>query len=240
MKGIVLAGGRGSRINDVTQGCNKCLLKVKDKSLIRYNVEHLVSLEKVTECIVVVGYYAESVMREIRNVCNQKKITYCIQTEQKGLIHALESAKYALDSDDFIMVLGDEFVLDNTYKAAVSKFYQLDTACMIGSIEAEDIELVKRTYSFRMDKESGMTDFVEKLTNPFNCFMGTGNMIAKGKVMQLLEEIPVNPERGERELAGLFNLLLERKYNISSFTVGTHYVNVNTAIDLEMLEQIIK
>ena len=240
MKGVVLAGGKGSRINDVTQGCNKCLLKVNGKALIRYNVEHLLSLEEVTECIVVVGYHAESGMREIGNVCNQKKVTYCIQTEQKGLIHALESAKYALGSDDFIMVLGDEYVSDNTYKAAISEFYQSDTACMIGIIEADDMELVKRTYSFRMDTKGGMTDFVEKPKTPFNCFMGTGNMIAKGSVMRLLEEIPVNPVRNERELVGLFNLLLEKKHKISSFIVGSHYVNVNTSNDLEMLEQIVK
>lgn len=238
MKAVILAGGRGSRIDSITQGNNKCLLEVNNKTLIRYNVEHLCKIDMISECIIVVGYRAEDIMCEIGNECMNKKVTYCIQTKQKGLIHALESAKYALENEDFIIVLGDEFILNNQYQTAISDFQKSDTTCMIGIIVVDDIDLVKKTYSFKMNETGEMSNFVEKPKNPFNYYMGTGNVILKGSVMQMLNEIPVDPVRKEKELVGLFNLLLEREAKIRSFVVGSHYVNVNTFNDLELLEKL--
>lgn len=239
MKAVILAGGRGSRINEVTRGGNKCLLKAKDKTLIQYNVKHLCEIEEITECIIVVGYHAEDVMREIGNQCKDKKITYCIQTEQNGLIGALESARYALDGEDFIMVLGDEFIIDNQYQRAITDFKKSNVACMVGIIAVDDIDLVKRTYTFNMNEEGEMTDFVEKPQKPFNRYMGTGNVIFKGGAIHMLDKVPINPIRNERELVGFFNMLINKDEKITSFVVGSHYVNVNTSNDLELLEKII-
>lgn len=235
MKGVVLAGGRGSRITDLTKGSSKCLLKIANESIVSQNVRRLCNLDEVSECIVVVGYDAEAIMRNLGNCCNSKKISYCIQQEQKGLINALEAAVMAIGNSDFFMALGDEYVIDDNYVEAVSEFYKNDYDCLIGIIDAEDPEQVKKTYTFRRDMEGNMSSFIEKPANPFNTFKGTGNVIFKNKIVQFLKEVPVNRLRGEKELVDLFNLLLDKERTIGSFIVGSSYFNVNTKEEYECL-----
>lgn len=234
MKAVILAGGKGQRIVKVTGGENKCLLEVHKKPIILYHIEHLLEIDEITECIIVVGYHAEEVMRVVGNSYGNKRITYCFQKEQKGLIHALECAKYAIGNEDFFMVLGDEYVVGNHYRQAIRDFKSLGVACMIGVIEADNIEQVKKTYTFRSEENGRIYDFIEKPKHPYNRMMGTGNVIMRADVMERLCEIPVNTVRGERDLVDLFNLL---KSEISYFYVGARYINVNTQEDLERAEQ---
>lgn len=239
MKGLVLAAGRGSRINNVTKGNNKCLISIDNKSIISYTVEKLCSLDEISECIVVVGYKAEDIKKCIGNEVNGKKIIYCFQQEQKGLIDAIEVAGNSLDDDDFFMVLGDEFVYEDNYKLAIEEFKQSKFTGLIGIIKVEDIDLVKKTYTFDIDKYMNMIGFIEKPKQPLNNYMGTGNVIFSGKVLDLLKKVPVNHVRGERELVGLFNLMIEEEEKMSAFIVGSEYINLNTSNDLELIQKIL-
>ena len=235
MKGVVLAAGQGSRINEVTKGGSKCLLKVGEMSIVSQNVARLCELEEITECIVVVGYNADGLMKDIGEECNNKHITYCVQKEQKGLINALEAAINVIGNDDFFMVLGDEYLINDNYAEALRIFYNKKYDCLIGIIKAENSEEVKKTYTFKFDNKGKMYSFVEKPAFPFNDFKGTGNVIFKNHVLGLLNDVPVNSKRGEKELVDLFNLMLEKKQDIASFIVAEKYFNVNTADDYDLI-----
>lgn len=235
MKGVVLAAGRGYRIKDVTNGESKCLLKVDNKSIVCQNVKRLCELEEISECIVVVGYGAESIMRDVGNVSNFKRVIYCIQKEQKGLIHALESAKWAIGDSDFFMVLGDEYFIDNNYIEAIDNFYTNQFDCLIGIVKTNNLEEVSKTYSFKFDEDGKMYSFVEKHLQPFNYYKGTGNVIFRNKALTLLDDVPINSKRGEKELVDLFNLLLKREKTIGAFIVTDIYFNVNTKEDYDLL-----
>lgn len=239
MKGIILAAGKGSRLSQTISKKNKSLIEVHGKSLIRRNIENICALNEITECIVVVGHGAEEIMREVGNICNNKKIIYCIQREQKGLIDALQSAVYHLEGDDFFMVLGDEMIVNNNYMESIQKFQKSNNLCHVGIIHALDKESVKKTYTFKLDQNGNLSSFIEKPLSPYNLYMGTGNIFLKGSVLYMLDEVPINPERGERELVGLLNLILESNNEIPHFIVGDNYFNVNTKHDMELLEKYI-
>lgn len=234
MKGVILAAGRGSRINDVTHGSNKCLLKIFNQSIIRTNVQRLCSLPEITECIVVVGHDAVSIMTDVGNECNSKRVSYCIQKNQAGLIDALETAKTAIGDSDFFMVLGDEYLVDDNYQLALQTFSDEKYICLIGIIEVANENEIKKTYTFR--QENGRVyDFVEKPEKPFNNLKGTGNVLFRNQVLSLLTEVPINPKRGEKELVDLFNLLNAKHFTISTFSVASAYFNINTPKDYELL-----
>lgn len=239
MKALVLAAGRGNRINDITKGENKCLLKVNGKAVIEYNIENISSLKDINEIAVVVGYRSEDVMETLGREINGLKINYCVQRKQKGLIDAMESAKEVLNGDDFMLVLGDEFIVNNNYKDAIEKFKKNGNHCMIGTIEVDDINLVRRTYTFKYDKNKNLVDFIEKPKKPYNNIMGTGNVFFSGSILKLLDDVPVNPIRGEKELVDLFNLILDYNGKISTFTVGDKYINLNTKDDYLALNSLI-
>jgi dTDP-glucose pyrophosphorylase len=237
MKGLILAAGRGSRLTHITKGENKCLIEVNHKPVIVYAAEHLCSIEEITECIVVVGYKAQDVMEALGDKINGVNIVYCLQEEQLGLIHAMETGMPALNGEDFMMVLGDEFIIDNNYQEAVRDFTQSEDFCRIGYIEVNDKSLVKKTYTYRYDSSHHCVDFVEKPEKPYNHLMGTGNVLFRGDVLNMLLEVPVNPIRGERELVGLFTLLNKERKQINDFCVGKKYINLNTGNDVEILER---
>lgn len=234
MKGIILAAGRGSRINDVTQGKSKCLLEVSNEAIISRNVKRLCGLDIISECIIVVGFEAEAIMRVVGNVCNNKRVSYCIQQEQKGLINALESAKWAIGKSDVFMVLGDEYLVEENYDCAINTFVNHNYDCLIGIIKATDVAEVRKTYSFQLD-ENRIYNFVEKPEVPFNLYKGTGNVIIKNHVLDTLDAIPVNPKRGEKELVDLFNCLNNQNGKVGAFIVANEYYNVNTKEDYDLL-----
>lgn len=231
MKAVILAAGKGSRINSVTKGENKCLLKIKDKTIIEYNVDNVSKIDEISEIIIVVGYKSHDIMTRIGNYHNGKRITYCIQREQKGLINALEQAKYAIEEDDFILILGDEFIVNNNYSTAIQNFYEKRYNYMIGIMEVDDINLVKKTYTIKINQHNNIQDFIEKPIIPFNNIMGTGNIILRGDCLKYIEQTPINHVRGEKELVDFLKIILEKNRNVSIFKVGDHYININTKED---------
>ena len=234
MKGVVLAAGRGRRIQDITHGGSKCLLQINKKSIIRWNVERLCSLPEVTECIVVVGHDAAAIMYDVGNECNSKRVSYCFQKQQAGLINALEAAKTAIGDSDFFMVLGDEYLIEDNYSEALQLFRVENYSCLIGILEVEDENEIKKTYTFR-NQDGQIFDFVEKPEKPFNNLKGTGNVIFRNNILCLLDEVPINPKRGEKELVDLFNLMIGRQLKIGSFDVAKEYFNINTREDYTLL-----
>ena len=240
MKAVILAGGKGKRINSVTRGENKCLLRIGDKTIIEYNVDNISKIDEISEIIIVVGYKSYDVMSTIGNHHNRKRISYCIQREQKGLINALEAARYAVGEDDFILILGDEFIINNNYTMAIESFHKKKYDYMIGIIEVDDINLVKKTYTIKIDQNNNIQGFIEKPIVPFNNIMGTGNIILRGGLLKYIEETPINPIRGEKELVDFLRIILEKNRNISTFRVGDYYININTKEDYHNLMQLIE
>lgn len=235
MKAVILAGGRGKRINDLTNGENKCLIKVKDRTILQNNIENISMQDEIEDIIIVVGYQAEKVMHEIGNEANNKPITYCIQKEQLGLINALESAKHSLKNKDFILLLGDELIINNQYEEAIRRFYYYDYNCIIGTYNVDDIDLVKKTYTIKINDNEQIEDLVEKPAQPFNNIMGTGNIIFKKGLVDYINQTPINPLRGERELVDFLKIILSDKGSISTFNVGDYYFNLNTLDDYKIM-----
>ena len=85
LKALILAGGRGERVNDYTQKENKCMLKFQGKHLIEYSLENAVKLN-VKEIIIVVGYMAERIINTYGNLFKGTPIRYIIQGEQADLL----------------------------------------------------------------------------------------------------------------------------------------------------------
>ena len=101
MKALILAGGRGSRLNKLTEGKNKSMIQLFEKPLIEYNLEHAIEAS-VSEIVIVVGYQKEEVMRFVGSEYSGIKVKYVVQKEQKGLVNAIECAKEAIGKSDFI------------------------------------------------------------------------------------------------------------------------------------------
>lgn len=132
MKGVILAGGLGSRLYPLTKITNKHLLPVYDQPMVFYPLYTLVSAG-IKEVIIVTGGIAPGdFMRLLTDgsAFGLKRLDYTYQEKEGGIAHALRLCEEFIGDDRFVVILGDN-ILDGTIKQAVKSFENEDGAKVI-------------------------------------------------------------------------------------------------------------
>ncbi|MCX5782202.1 MAG: nucleotidyltransferase family protein [Elusimicrobia bacterium] len=233
MKALILAGGRGKRLGKVSEGINKCLLDVFGKPLIEYSFDCVSALDEINELIVMVGYRAEDIINKYGNNYKGKTVKYVIQWDRYGLVDAIEWGKELLGKDDFLLLLGDEFMLFPKHKDMIEKFKTEKLFGVCGVINVSDKEMIKKTYSIIQDKSGRIVQLIEKPKNPPNNIMGTGNCVFKNEILNYIPKTIINSKRGEKELPDLIQCAIDDGKLIKPFNICDKYVNVNTFKELD-------
>ena len=234
MKALILAGGRGKRLNELCNEKNKCMISIKDKPLIQYSLDNAICVD-VSEIIIVVGYKAEEIINAYGNKYKDKSIRYVIQPEQRGLVHAIECAKETLGDEDFILMLSDEFMINPKHKQMIDFFSKKNLFGVCGVVMVKDIELIKKTYSIIQGDDNRIYRLIEKPTKPMNNIMGTGNCIFNNEILSYIEKTPINQKRGEKELPDLIQCAIDDGNIIKSFIICDNYFNINSPEELKRM-----
>src|SRR6266446_2414458 len=123
MKGVVLAGGTGSRLNPLTRVTNKHLLPVFDKPMVYYPIQTLVNAGIQDILLVTGGRNAGEFLRLLGNGGDfgLKHINYTYQEGEGGIAEALGLAEYFADGEPVCVVLGDN-IIENNVRRAVESF----------------------------------------------------------------------------------------------------------------------
>ncbi len=110
MKGLVLSGGKGTRLRPITHTGAKQLVPIANKPVLFYALEALVEAG-VTEIGIVVGDTAEEIREAVGDGSRfGARVEYIPQSAPLGLAHAVQTAKPYLGGSDFVMYLGDNFI----------------------------------------------------------------------------------------------------------------------------------
>lgn len=235
MKALILAGGRGKRLGTISDGQNKCMVKANGKPLIEYSLTHASNIN-VDEVVLVVGYKAEEIINTYGNSYKGKPIKYVIQSEQKGLVHAIECAKEAIGKEDFMLMLGDEIMINPRHQLMIDIFKKETLFGVCGVVIVEDTGLIKKTYSVIESKDNRIYRLIEKPSRPMNNVMGTGNCMFKNKILSYIAQTPINQKRGEKELPDLIQCAIDEGNIIKSFKICDHYVNINVPEEIKKAE----
>ncbi len=240
MKAVILAAGRGKRLNGISRPVNKCMLKFSGKNLIHYSLESA-RLGDVDEIIIVVGYRAEDIINTYGIEYKNIKIKYVIQEELKGLVHAIEQCQDALAGDDFMLFLADEILIDPKPKDMIETFNREKLFVMCGVTRVEDKDQIKKTYSVIYNPDDHrIYRLIEKPRKPVNHVMGTGNCIFKNQIFDYIPYTPINQTRKEKELPDLIQCAIDDGNPVKLFFIGAQYVNINTTDDIERAEKLFK
>lgn len=239
LKSLILAGGRGKRLEKVSSETNKCMQHFNGRPLISYSLKNAVEAE-IDEIVIVVGYKAEDIINHFGNCYENTRIRYVIQKEQKGLVHAIECSREAVNGSDFITFLGDEILIEPRHKQMIDYFYREQLFVVCGVTRAEDISQISKTYAVMQDDESNIFRLIEKPRKPMNTMMGTGNCIFRNSIFDYIKDTPINQKRGEKELVDLIQCAVDDGNAVKSFNVGSTYININTKDDIEFAERLFK
>lgn len=232
MKALILAGGRGKRLGQASENQNKCMLEAAEKPLIEYSLDCAIKAE-VSEIIIVVGYKAEEIISAYGNEYKQKLIRYVIQQEQRGLVHAIECSRYAMGNSDFMLMLGDELLINPRHQEMMKKYKSESLFGVCGVVEVQDRALISRTYAIIQGNDQKIFRLIEKPNNPHNNWMGMGNCIFKNEIFSYIEQTPINQKRGEKELPDLIQCAIDDGKIVKSFDLCDRYINVNSPIELK-------
>jgi NDP-sugar pyrophosphorylase family protein len=165
LKALILAGGRGNRIDPVTGGKNKCLIEINNKTILEHNLD-LANIPDIDEIIMVVGYKAEDIINKHGIEYKGKKIKYVLQKEQKGVVHAIETAKNLIGNDDFILFLGDQVLSKAKIQDMIREFKEKGHFAVCGVVKESDHSKISKTYSLMVDENGKIHRLFEKPRNP--------------------------------------------------------------------------
>ncbi len=239
MKALLLAGGRGSRLDQRTREVNKCMLRLLGRPLIEYSLENAVAAG-VESIVVVVGYRAEDIINHYGTSYRDRRIQYVIQVERKGLVHAMECAREAIAGDDFMLFLADEVLTAPRHEEMMRRFHEEELFGVCGVVHVEDHSQIHKTYAIIGDGDARcgrIYRLIEKPRVPINDIMGTGNCILRAGIYDYIERTPINIERGERELPDLIQCAVDEGRRVEYFDIGDGYININTPDDIAIAER---
>ena len=241
MKALILAGGRGKRLGEITQSKNKCMLEIHGRPLITYSLD-CASKIGISEIVIVVGYQAEDIKKAIGNQYKGILVTYVFQTEQKGLVHAIECAKDAIGKEDLFLFLGDELMVNPKHSEMMEKFRTENPFAITGVIKVKDPALISKTYGIK-EKEGTIYDLIEKPDIEMikgglvlKDVMGTGNCIFKNGIFRYIDTTPINPKRGEKELPDLIKTAIKDNQVVKFAVICDEYCNVNIKEEIKDAE----
>jgi NDP-sugar pyrophosphorylase family protein len=232
MKAIILAAGRGNRLQEITEPVNKCMLEFNGQTLIKYSLESA-RLSGVIEIIIVVGYRAEDIINTFGISYEGIRIRYVIQEQLTGLVSAIEQCRNAVAGDDFILFLADEILLNPKPMEMITLFREEDLFAVCGVTPVDDINHIKKTYSVIYDESTNkIYRLIEKPRKPINNIMGTGNCVFKNAIFDFIPFTPINQSRHEKELPDLIQCAIDDGNSVKLFLIGAKYVNINTPEDI--------
>jgi glucose-1-phosphate thymidylyltransferase len=204
MKGIILAGGLGTRMYPLTKITNKHLLPVFDKPMIYYPLATLTDAGIKDILIVTGGNHAGEFLRLLGNgkEFNLKEIHYTYQSGEKGIADALRLAEYFADGDKIVVILGDN-LFGESIKPYVSNFFKQEHGAKIILKKVHNPERFGVAYF----KKGKIISIEEKPKNPKSSYAVTGLYMYDNKIFDFIRKLKVS-RRGEYEITDINNIYL--------------------------------
>ena len=206
MKGIILAGGSGSRLYPCTKVTNKHLLNVYDKPMIYYPLGTLLHAN-IKDILIISGpEYAGHFLRLLGSGKNfNAKFTYEIQEGSLGIANALSLAEDFADKQKFVTILGDNIFDDNISKH-VEDFVKGKESAKILLKEVESPE----RFGVAEIKNGKLVGIEEKPKKPKSNLIVTGCYMYDGSVFSIIKNLKPS-RRGEYEISEVNNEYVKRK-----------------------------
>ncbi len=205
MKGVVLAGGTGSRLFPLTKITNKHLLPIFDKPMIYYPIQTLVDAGIKEILVVTGGRNSGDFLRLLANgrEFGLKHLDYTYQEGEGGIADALGLAEHFADGEKICVILGDN-IIEGTIRAAVEDFKKQASGAKILLKEVTDAE----RFGVAELRDGRIIGIEEKPKKPKSKYAVTGFYMYDGSVFEKVRKL-VPSRRGELEITDVNNAYIQ-------------------------------
>jgi glucose-1-phosphate thymidylyltransferase len=206
MKGIVLAGGLGTRLYPLTKITNKHLLPIYNKPMIYYPIEAMVGAGIRDILIVTGGKYAGDFLQLLGNgkEFGLNHLNYAYQEGEGGIAAALSLAEFFADRNPICVILGDNIV-EHSIAPYVQNFHKQESGARILLKEVSD----PQRFGVPEIREGKITRIDEKPSAPASQYAVTGIYMYDASVFEIIKTLKPS-RRGELEITDENNAYIEQ------------------------------
>jgi glucose-1-phosphate thymidylyltransferase len=237
MKGIILAGGSGTRLYPVTRGVSKQLIPIYDKPMIYYPLSTLMSAG-IREILIIstpqdLPRFEQLLGSGAEIGCD---FTYKVQDEPRGLADAYRVGAEFIGDDKVAMVLGDNIFYGSGLAEKLQSFTDIDGA--VGF--AAPVHDPERYGVYEFDEQMNVLSIEEKPEKPKSNYANAGLYFCDNDVVEIAKNVEPS-ERGEIEITSVLDAYLKKgKLKVCLFDTGTAWLDTGTFTSLNQASQFVQ
>lgn len=237
MKGIILAGGSGTRLHPLTLACSKQMMPVYDKPMIYYPLSTLM-LAGINEVLIISTPHDLPNFEKLLGDGSALgcKFTYAVQAEPNGLAQAFVIGEEFIGKDKVALVLGDNIF----HGDGMAKLLQNSSDPEGGVVFAYQVSDPERYGVVEFDGDNKVISIEEKPSNPKSDYAVPGLYFYDNEVVEIAKNIKPSP-RGEYEITDVNKVYLERgKLKVGVLSRGTAWLDTGTFTSLMQAGQFVQ
>ena len=225
MKGIILAGGSGTRLYPITKGISKQLMPIYDKPMIYYPLSVLM-LAGINEVLIITTPEDSAQFQKLLGDGTDIgcKFSYAVQSVPNGLAQAFVIGADFVGNDKVALVLGDNIFYGSGFSKLVQSFNDVNGA----AIFAYEVHDPERYGVVEFDENNIAKSIEEKPKQPKSNYAVPGLYFYDNSVIEIAKNIQPSP-RGEYEITDVNRVYLEQgKLNVGVMDRGTAWLDTGT------------